>query len=288
MPKVRVKDINLYYEEAGSGIPILFVHEFGGDWRSWESQVRFFSSRYRAITFSARGYLPSDVPDSPDAYSQDLQIEDLKGLMDALKAEKAHICGLSMGSYTTLLFGMKYPERARSLTIAGSGHGSGQNREEFHRRVTQMAEQMLKEGLKSFSETYALNPTRVQLQNKNPRAWEEFVKQFGEHSPKGSAYTFLGVQRKRPSIIDLGDQLKKITLPALILLGDEDDPAIEGSLFMKRQIPRAGLEIFPRSGHAINLEEPEHFNRSVLDFITAVDAGHWEHRDPRSLTGPRV
>ena len=283
MPKVRVNKLNLYYEEAGNGIPILFVHEFAGDWRSWEAQVRFFSSRYRAITYSARGYLPSDVPEDPADYSQDLQVEDLKGVLDALGIEKAHLCGLSMGSYTTLLFGLKYPQRARSLAIAGSGYGSGQNRKDWHQRVVEIADQMLKEGMKAVSETYTLGPARVQLQNKNPRTWEEFRKQFEEHSSKGSAYTFRGVQLKRPSVIDLGDPFKKSTLPVLIMVGDEDEMGIEGSLFMKRNILRAGLEVFPRSGHTLNLEEPEHFNRSVLGFITAVDAGHWEPRDPRSL-----
>jgi pimeloyl-ACP methyl ester carboxylesterase len=283
MPKIRVNDINLYYEETGSGIPLIFVHEFAGDWRSWEPQVRFFSSRYRVITFSARGYLPSDVPSSPEVYSQELQVEDLKELLSALQIEKAHICGFSMGSYTALLYGIKYPERPRSLTIAGSGYGSGKKREEFHREVAKVADQMLREGMMAVAGSYTLGPARVQLQNKNPRAWAEFRKQFEEHSAKGSAYTFLGVQRKRPSITDLGEELKKMALPVLILLGDEDEQGIEGSLFMKRNIPRSGLEIFPRSGHALNLEEPEQFNRSLLDFITAVDSGHWEPRDPRSL-----
>ena len=285
MPTVFVNNINLYYEEAGSGIPVLFVHEFAGDWRSWEPQVRFFSSRYRAITYSARGYLPSDVPDSPQAYSQDIQVRDVEGLLDALAIETAHICGLSMGSYTTLLFGMRHPQRARSLTIAGSGYGSGQNRQEFHKRVTEMAGKMMKEGMRSVSGSYAQGPARVQLQNKNPRAGEEFRRQFEEHSATGSAYTLLGVQRQRPSVTDLGEELKKISLPVLIMLGDEDEAGIEGSLFMKRNIPRAGLEIYPRSGHPLNLEEPERFNYSLLSFITAVDAGRWEPRDPRSLVG---
>ncbi len=283
MPKILVNGIHLYYEEAGRGIPILFLHEFAGDWRSWEPQMRFFSSRYRAITFSARGYLPSDVPDSPEAYSQNLQVEDLKGLLDVLRIDQAHICGLSMGSYTTLLFGSNYPDRARSLTIAGSGYGSGKNRQEFHQRVAEIADKMLQGGMKAVSDGYTQGAARVQLQNKNPRAWEEFRRQFEEHSAKGSAFTFLGVQRQRPSITDLGDQLQKMTPPVLIILGDEDELGIEGSFFMKRNISRAGLEVFPRSGHVVNLEEPERFNRSVLDFITAVDAGRWEPRDPRSL-----
>ncbi len=283
MPKIRANGIYLHYEEAGKGFPVIFLHEFAGDWRSWEPQVRFFSGRYRAVTFSARGYLPSAVPDSPLDYSQEHQVEDLKGLLDALKIEQAHLCGLSMGSYTTLLFGIKYPERARSLSIAGSGYGSGKNREEFHKLVSETAEKMLQEGMKAAGATYTVAPARVQLQNKNPRAWEEFRTQFEEHSAKGSAYTFLGVQGKRPSITDLGDQLKRMTLPVLIMLGDEDEKGLEGSLFMKRNIPRAGLEVFPRSGHTLNLEEPDHFNRSLLDFITAVDAGRWEPRDPRSI-----
>lgn len=285
MAKMKVNGIEMYYEETGRGMPLLFVHEFGGDWRSWEGQMRFFSSRYRAITFSARGYLPSHVPESPESYSQDFHILDLKGLLDALEIETAHICGLSMGSYTTLMFGMKFPNRVRSLTIAGSGYGSGKSREDFHKRSADLAEKMLTGGMQAISENYTLGATRVQLKNKNPRAWEEFRRQFEEHSPQGSAYTLLGVQKQRPSVTDLGDALRKMTSPVLILLGDEDEPGLEGSLFMKRNIRRAGLEIFPRSGHTLNLEEPERFNRSLLDFITLVEAGRWEERDPRSLAG---
>jgi pimeloyl-ACP methyl ester carboxylesterase len=282
MPKLKINDVHIYYEEAGTGIPLVFVHEFAGDWRSWENQMRYFAARYRAVTYSARGYLPSDVPETPERYSQEFQIEDLKGLLDALKIEKAHICGLSMGSYTTLLFGLKYPDRARSLTISGSGYGSGKDRREFQEEMTALADRMLKEGLGAIELRYTESPSRVQLQNKNPRGWEEFRRQFLEHSARGSAYTLLGVQSRRPSILDLEESLKNTKVPALVILGDEDDRGIEGSLFMKRNIPRAGLEIYPRSGHAVNLEEPERFNRSVLDFITAVDAGRWEPRDPRS------
>ena len=285
MPKVSVNGISLYYEEAGSGIPIVFVHEFAGDWRSWESQMRYFSARYRCVTFSARGYLPSDVPDDPEQYGQDLQVEDLRGLLDALKIDAAHVVGLSMGSYTTLLFGLKHPKRARSLTIAGSGYGSGGNRADFHKQILELSGRMLNEGISAIAENYTLSPTRVQLQNKNRRGWEEFRRQFDEHSSQGSAYTLRAVQAKRPSITDLGPELAKLDVPALVILGDEDDPGVEGSLFMKRTIPRCGLDIFPRSGHAVNLEEPERFNRTVQDFIAAVDAGHWEPRDPRAHGG---
>jgi pimeloyl-ACP methyl ester carboxylesterase len=282
MPTAAVNGVKLYYEEAGSGIPIVFVHEFAGDYRSWEAQVRFFSARYRAVTYSARGYLPSEVPGRDEQYGQELQIDDLRGLLAHLKIDKAHVCGLSMGSYTTLLFGLKYPALVRSLTIAGSGYGSGANRADFHKMAAERAAEMLAKGMAAVGENYTHGATRIQLLNKNPRAFAEFKAQFLEHSAEGSARTLLNVQGKRPSITELGPQLEKLDVPALVILGDEDTPGIEGSLFMKDKLPRCGLEVFPRSGHAVNLEEPERFNRAVLDFITAVDAGRWEPRDPRS------
>src|SRR2546422_2081626 len=125
MPTVRVDDgVNLHYEESGQGLPLVFVHEFAGDHRSWHLQMRFFSRRYRAIAFNARGYPPSDVPDDAKAYSQDHAAADIRGVLDGLKIPKAHVCGLSMGGYATLHFGLKYPDRALSLVVAGAGYGS--------------------------------------------------------------------------------------------------------------------------------------------------------------------
>ena len=125
MPHAKASDgIKLHYEEAGSGTPLLFVHEFAGDYRSWEPQMRYFARRYRCITYSQRGYTPSDVPTSPDAYSYEHFRDDVVAVLDHLEIDKAHICGLSMGGYSALLVGLKYPQRALSLTLAGAGSGS--------------------------------------------------------------------------------------------------------------------------------------------------------------------
>ena len=282
MPTVAANGINIYYEETGSGTPLLFVHEFAGDTRAWEPQIRFFSRRYRCINYAARGYPPSDVPEDPSLYSQDIAVDDIKGVLDALKIDKAHIVGLSMGGYATVLFGVKYPARALSLTVGGCGYGSSTKQGDWYGELDELADAFIKEGMKTKAKDYAIGPTRVQLQNKDPRGWEEFRDQFMEHSALGAANTFRGVQKHRPNLLKMGDELSKIPVPALILIGDEDDPAIEASIFMKQVMPTAALEVFPRSGHAINLEEPERFNRSLLDFITAVDAGRWQNRDPRS------
>ena len=124
MPMASVNGIKLYYEVTGSGYPLLFSHEFAGDYRSWEPQVRYFSRRYQVITYNARGYPPSDVPEPVDAYSQEQATDDIAGLMRHLGIAQAHLVGLSMGGYAVLHFGLRYPTLARSLVVAGCGYGS--------------------------------------------------------------------------------------------------------------------------------------------------------------------
>ena len=130
----------------------------------------------------------------------------------------------------------------------------------------------------------------MQLQNKNPRAFAGYLAQFHEHSGLGAANTLLGVQCRRPSIYDLVEPMKKMSVPTLLMLGDEEEPALEVNLLIKRCIPTAALAVFPKSGHAINLEEPALFNQLLEDFLRRVDAGRWEARDPRatipSIHGP--
>ncbi|MFQ5897845.1 MAG: alpha/beta fold hydrolase [Candidatus Methylomirabilia bacterium] len=288
MPLARLNGVNLFYEEVGQGVPLVFVHEFAGDCQSWHLQVRFFARRYRTITYNARGYPPSDVPEDPAAYSQSQAVEDLKGVLDHLELRKAHICGLSMGGYATLLFGLAYPDRALSLTVAGCGYGSGGDRAEFRRDVEHVVRRFEEEGMGKVADFYARGPTRVQFMEKDPRGWREFSDQLAAQSAQGHALTMRGVQMTRPSVFDLEQRLERLELPTLIIAGDEDDPCLEPSIFMKRKIPRAGLLVIPKSGHTINLEEPEAFNRAVLDFITAVESGRWPGRDPRSRTGSAI
>lgn len=278
MPKAFVNGVNLFYEEAGKGMPLVFVHEFAGDYRSWRPQIGFFARRYRAISFNARGYPPSDVPEEPSAYSQQHAVDDIKGLLDHLGIAKAHVCGLSMGGYATLHFGLTYPDRALSLTVAGCGYGSGAHRAAFRRDVEELVHRLEGEGIAKVAESYTRGPTRVQFLEKDPKGWAEFHDQFAAHSTRGHALTMRGVQLTRPSVFDLERQLERLPVPTLIISGDEDDPCLEPAIFMKRKIPAAGLLVIPRSGHTINLEEPETFNRALSDFLTAVDAGRWIRR----------
>jgi len=278
-------NIRLHYEEAGQGTPIVFVHEFAGDWRAWEPQMRHFSRRHRCITYSARGYTPSDVPKDVSAYSQEHAVQDILAVMDAAKIERAHIVGLSMGGFATLHFGLTAPERALSLTVAGAGYAAEKSTQEQMRAKSRAtADQFEKVGAKELSKTYALGATRVQLQNKSPRGWQEFATQLGEHDSLGAANTMRGVQASRPSIYDFEAQLKNMHVPTLVINGDEDDQCIAPGIFLKKTIPACGLLMLPKTGHTINLEEPNWFNLFLADFIATVEAGRWAVRDPRSIS----
>jgi len=285
MPHLTTDDgVKLFYQETGSGIPVVLVHEFAGDYRAWEPQVRWLGRRYRCIAYNARGYPPSDVPGDGERYSQDRARDDIRAVLDALAIDKAHVVGLSMGGFATLHFGFTYPERARSLVIAGCGYGAAAGeRQKFTEEVEDSARQFETLGMVKASETYAIGPSRVQFQNKDPRGWREFAGQLAEHSDTGSAMTMRGVQKRRPSLFDLVERMRTITAPALVVTGDEDWSCLEPALLMKRTIPTSALVVMPNAGHLVNLEEPAAFNAHLSDFFHAVDVGSWPKRDPRAL-----
>lgn len=288
--------VRLYYEDTGEGTPVVFVHEFAGDWRSWEPQVRHFSRRYRCITYSARGYLPSDVPEDPRQYSQERWREDVRCVVESLGLQAPHIVGLSMGAFATLHFGMRYcaqgsPPRARSLTLAGCGTGSHPAvYAQFLAESRARSATIRREGMAQLAATYGHGPGRVQFRDKDPRGFAEAIRQLGEHSALGSANTMLGYQGERPSLYALTAEIAAIDVPVLVMTGDEDEPCLEPSLMLKRAIPKSALAVLPRSGHAINLEEPALFNRLLEDFLHQVEAGRWTARDPvaacSSIYGP--
>jgi pimeloyl-ACP methyl ester carboxylesterase len=275
--------VRLWYEDTGTGVPIVFVHEFAGDHRSWEPQVRFFSRRHRCIAYAARGYPPSDVPERVDSYSQERAAADIRAVMDGAGIERAHVVGLSMGGFATLHFGLGYPERALSLVAAGVGYGAEKEREaQFRQGAEEAAHGFETNGSRAFAEIYGVAAARVQFEAKDPRGWREFVDQLAEHSPLGSANTMRGVQAKRPSLYDLEDQLRRLALPTLLVAGDEDDNSLQPSIFLKRTIPASGLLVLPKTGHTLNLEEPDAFNRALAEFFAQVTAGRWLPRDPRA------
>ena len=286
MPHATADDgVRLYYEESGSGIPVIFVHEYAGDHRSWEAQMRHFGQRYRAITYAARGYPPSDVPDDVAKYSQVRAADDIGAVLDHLRIDKAHVVGLSMGGFATLHFGFRHAGLARSLVVAGCGYGAEPDqRDRFRAEAEAIAAFIDAQGIPAFAEKYAYGPTRVQFENKDPRGFAEFKAQLAGHSALGARNTQLGVQRERPSLYELVEQMKALIVPTLVLTGDEDWPCLTPGILMKQHIPSAALAVMPNCGHAINIEDPDEFNRLVGEFLAQVDAGRWPMRDPRAVT----
>jgi proline iminopeptidase len=285
MPTATTKDgVRLHYDETGSGSPILFVHEFAGDHRSWEPQMRYFSRRHRCIAYAARGYRPSDVPASVDAYTYRHFMDDAVAMLDHLGLAEAHIVGLSMGGYTAVQVGLHHPRRALSLTVAGAGSGSERwFTEQFREHSRALAAKFEGEGGAAVAASYGHGPGRIPFLVKDPRGFAEFAAMLAEHDPQGSANTMRGFQAGRPSLYDFEADIRRIMVPTLIVVGDEDDPCIEPSLLLKQWMPASGLAVFPKTGHAVNLEEPDLFNRTLDDFVSRVDAGRWPPRDPRSI-----
>jgi pimeloyl-ACP methyl ester carboxylesterase len=297
LPTIRTDDgVNLYYEEAGSGTPLVFVHEFAGDHRSWEPQMRHFSRTHRCIAYNARGYPPSDVPEGADRYVQQRQRDDVVAVLDGLAIAQAHVVGCSMGAFAVLHFGMQHgtqaaAARALSLTVVGVGSGAHPaNHRQWQRECIERASTIRRDGMARLMATYGHGASRIQYLNKDPRGFAEFAQQLAGHSAIGSAFTMEGYQGRRPSLYDLTDRLAAIAVPMLIVSGDEDELCLEPSLLIKRAVRTAGLAIVPRTGHAVNLEEPLLFNRLLEDFLRQASQGKWTARDPRtepvSIWGP--
>lgn len=287
MPHVMSDGVKIYFEECGpvDAPVILFAHEFGGDYRSWEDQMHHFSRGWRCITFSNRGYPGSDAPAGETAYGQDIANRDAIAVLDHLKVAKAHVVGLSMGGYTTLMLAAKFPDRVISCVAAGAGSGAlKSSRQHFIDEAKGAAAEMDRRGAVDAG-AIGLGPTRVQLQNKNPRGWAQFVAHLGEHAAHAAAKTLRQVQASRASLYDLEAELKAVRAPTLLLVGDEDEPCLDVNLWLKRLMPTARLAMLPGSGHAINLEEPALFNHLVEQFLCEVERGRWSPRDSRAVLG---
>jgi pimeloyl-ACP methyl ester carboxylesterase len=287
MPYVEATGAKLYFEESGGGYPIIFIHEFASDIRGWDAQIRYLSRAYRCIAFNARGYPPSDVPEDASLYSWEFALDDIAALMRGLGIERAHLVGLSMGGYAALQFGLRYPEKVSAIVAASVGSGSHPTqRDAWLRETSVLARIFIDHGMAAMAERMARGPTRVQLKNKDPKGWQEFVARLREHSSRGMSHTIARCQALRPSLHDLRDQFPDMVAPVLLAVGDEDAACLETNLMLKSALPNAGLWICPNTGHGINLEEPAAFNAQIENFLSAVECGSWRRGYPGIDTRP--
>jgi pimeloyl-ACP methyl ester carboxylesterase len=284
MPHITSHDgTRLYYEEAGTGTPVVFVHEFAADYRTWEPQMQRFSRSHRCVTYSQRGYPPSDIPDAPDKYDQMKFRDDVIAVMDHLKIDKAHVVGHSMGASTALHVGIKYPDRCISVTAAGCGYGSSAdpNKVEESRAASRdNAKMFSSHTMEEAAHIYCDGPTRQSQKNKDPRGYAHFVKLMTEHSTLGHAMTMANLQAKRPTLYDMEADLKKFKPPLLVIVGDEDEWCVDASIYLRRTAPTAGLLVVPRTGHTITSEEPDKFNAALAELFADAERGRWLAHKP--------
>lgn len=288
MATITSEGVELYVEETGAGMPVVFVHEFSDDLRGWEFQFRYLSRGWRCVRFNARGYVPSAVPESVDQYSQAIAALDIRNVLDGLGIDRAHVVGLSMGAFAAIHFGLTYPDRARSVVAASCGYGTEDDVERWSADVEALAAKFENDGPVKTANDHANSPYRIQLQVKDRRTWTEFRDRLADHSVEGMARTLRGVHKYRPSLVSLEERLRSMHVPLLVVAGDEDEPCLEPALFLKRTVPTAALSIFPRTGHSVNLEEPILFTDTIEAFMGAVDRGRWQARDPRTLGADRL
>jgi proline iminopeptidase len=209
---------------------------------------------------------------------------DAVAVLDHLSIDKAHLVGLSMGGYTALQVAVNHPDRVRSMTLAGTGSGSERwYTQDFHKHSRELGDTFASKGSAHVAQSYGMGPSRIPFLLKDPRGFAEFTQRLAEHDAQGSANTSRGFQGGRPSLYDFEDAIRKLNTPTLIVVGDEDDRCIEPGLFLKDAIAASGLVMLPKTGHVVNLEEPDLFNGVVGDFLSRVDAGRWAPRDPRTL-----
>jgi pimeloyl-ACP methyl ester carboxylesterase len=265
-PVIAGDGTKLYCEERGAGVPVVFVHELAGSCRSFDPQVEAFHPRYRCIAFNARGYPPSDVPASDESYSQDIAASDIAAVLNCLGIERAHLVGVSMGAASTLQFALKEPQRVLSATLVGIGSGSDDPA--LFRRTTQEAVELVEtRGMAAWAEQISGNPNRIRMKDKNPAKFRRSFEEISAMSPLGRANTMRGVQMRRPTLYAHEKRLASLHVPVLVVVGDEDAGCRKPSEFLERTLPDARLRVSPRTGHAVNLEEPVEFNRLYLAFM---------------------
>ena len=273
MPHITARDgTRLYYEEAGQGTPVVFVHEYAGGLPHLGDADAAFLPRRTAASPTASAVIRHPMFQTIRTNTARIRFsDDVIAVMDALKIDKAHIVGHSMGALhgaacrhpTSAALHFDDGRRLR-LRIERGSRRSWRNTRAASRETGKM---FASTDIKAAAARYADGPTRQAHKNKDPRGYAEFVQMLSEHSAHGHSLTMINLQAKRPTLWDMEADLKKFSVPLLIIVGDEDDWCVDGSVFLRRTVPTAGLMIVPRTGHTLTSEEPEKFNAALADCL---------------------
>ena len=269
--------VKIFYESEGTGPPILFVHEFGGDYRSWARQVAALKSGHHCITFSARGFWPSDAPDDEAFYGQSRSSSDLLALIDHLGLHAAHLVGTSMGSFTCLDVALAHPERVLSLTLVGNSSGPRDAGETDHYRQNWIAEEIrlrLAHGPAGAVEVLRNDPAYRSFQANDPEGWASYAANLGQQPVHSAIHMLNTVHWNRVSLFGQADRIGAFNKPVLLVTGAEDYYLVgETNRFLAQTLPHCNHLPFDRTGHLANIERAPEFNAALGSHIERASPG---------------
>ena len=244
----------IYYEVHGEGEPLLLSHGYSATSRMWEKQVEALAGRFRVVVWDMRGHGQSDSPDDPALYTEEATVGDMAALLDVVEAPRAIVGGLSLGGYMSLAFHARLPERVRALLLfdTGPGYKSDTARDEWNRNAEKRALALETQGLAALG----------------GRSAEVAASQH--RSAKGLALAARGMLAQRDDHVIRS--LPHVKVPTLVLVGADDTPFHAATDYMAAKIPGARKVVIPEAGHAANIDQPEAFNRAVIDYLDTVSA----------------
>jgi pimeloyl-ACP methyl ester carboxylesterase len=254
MPTLNRSGVNLHYEIHGDGPAILLSHGYSATSEMWRGQIEPLSRTHKLILWDMRGHGRSGYPDDPSAYSEEATVADMTALLDTAGADRAIVGGLSLGGYMSLAFHRLYPNRVRALLIIDTGPGfkNGEARERWNQRAHEYATRFENEGLgylRSLTPEMAMSTHR---------------------SAEGLIRAARGMLTQRDDRVILS--LPEIRVPSLIIVGANDTPFLAAADYMAAKIPHAVKVVIPKAGHSSNIDQPQLFNRSVLEFVDSLPA----------------
>ena len=279
MSIAKVGSVELYYEEHGTGDPLLLIMGLAADSQAWMFQIPDFAKQYRVIAFDNRGVGRSSKPAGP--YTIHEMADDTLGLLDALKIDKAHVVGVSMGGMIAQELVLRNPERVRALVLACTYPEPDADIERARTFTVEQFGGSVDASGGIHVDLKALNPMMF-LQQLLPNV---FNQSFIEKELPNLMQVFSGALQYGFSMeAILGqvgavmthkatDRLHAIKSPTLVITGDADrlvPPA--SSDILAREIPNARLVKIPGGSHGFNFETPQLFNDAVLDFLKSASA----------------
>jgi pimeloyl-ACP methyl ester carboxylesterase len=255
MPEIKRPDgTRIHYEVRGEGPPLLLTHGYASTSRMWQAQLDSLSKNRQVIAWDIRGHGRSACSADPAAYSLEACMGDMIALLDHAEAPTAVAGGLSLGGYISLAFRLAHPERVRGLVLVDTGPGFRQDaaRERWNRGIAKIVGRLESQGLDYLDGLGA----------------EVSAAEHG--SVEGLILAAQGILTQDDARVI--DSLPEVDVPTLVVVGENDRPYHAASDYMAQKIAGARKTVIPEAGHAVNLHQPDRFDREILAFLEAISA----------------